>query len=83
MKNKDKPIVNEGITETLWFYEPNIWDSIFRSLDIKSEENVKKERPITKENSLKSKQTMRFEKKAAEHEVRLENPEEYEIERKV
>jgi len=40
LKNKDKPVVNEGITETLWFYEPNIWDSIFRSLDIKNEENV-------------------------------------------
>jgi len=26
---------------------------------------------------------MRFDKKTAEHEVRLENPEEYEIERKV
>jgi len=83
LKNKDKPVVNEGITETLWFYEPNIWDSIFRSLDIKNEENVWKERTIQKENSLKTKQTMRFDKKTAEHEVRLENPEEYEIERKV
>lgn len=41
MKNKDDPKINENITEQLWFHEPNIWDSIFRSLDIRNEENVK------------------------------------------
>ena len=29
MRNKDKPKANEGVTELLWFYEPNIWDCIF------------------------------------------------------
>jgi len=44
MKNKDKPKANDAITEQLWFYEPNIWDSIFRSLEIKNEENLAREK---------------------------------------
>lgn len=36
--NKGKQKQNEAVREALWFHEPNIWDCIFRALDIKAEE---------------------------------------------
>ena len=35
-KNFERPKAEEAVSNLLWFHEPNIWDCIFRSLEIKN-----------------------------------------------